>query len=240
MSHVSRRELCQIVMVVAALVRPAPVRAQVLNALSNPGFEAGMSSWSTDHATLRARDPVPRSGGAYLFGASDGSAGSYTFQTVGLPQLGLTDAQVDAGAAAVRYGGWQSGWHDQSDSGRIEVRCLGTDGAVLSTSDLGWFYSNNSWFERSGTTRLPTGTRAVTYGFYARRAQGTNTDAYLDDAFLGTCPADFDGNGAVMIQDLLAFLGAYAAGDARADVNLDGLLTVADFLAFLSAYAAGC
>jgi uncharacterized membrane protein len=63
-------------------------------------------------------------------------------------------------------------------------------------------------------------------------------------AYLGPpppyCPADLDGNGVVNLQDFLAYLQLYAAGDPRADFNGDGSITVNDFLAFLAAYAAGC
>lgn len=57
---------------------------------------------------------------------------------------------------------------------------------------------------------------------------------------IAPCPADFDGNGTVEVQDFLAFLNAYASGEARADVNADGDVNVQDFLAFLSLYAAAC
>jgi hypothetical protein len=57
----------------------------------------------------------------------------------------------------------------------------------------------------------------------------------------GGCPADMDGNGVLNVQDFLAFLQFYSAGDAmRADFNHDGVINVQDFLLFLSAYAAGC
>jgi hypothetical protein len=54
------------------------------------------------------------------------------------------------------------------------------------------------------------------------------------------CAADVDGDGALTVQDFLAFLALYAVGDTRADFNASGSIEVADFLAFLAAYAAGC
>jgi hypothetical protein len=55
-----------------------------------------------------------------------------------------------------------------------------------------------------------------------------------------TCRVDINGDGQVNVQDFLAFLQLYAAGDTRADFNQDGQINVQDFLAFLAAYAAGC
>jgi hypothetical protein len=54
------------------------------------------------------------------------------------------------------------------------------------------------------------------------------------------CAVDFSGDGSVNVQDFLAFLQAFSAGEARADFDASGSVNVQDFLAFLSAYAAGC
>lgn len=52
------------------------------------------------------------------------------------------------------------------------------------------------------------------------------------------CPADRDGDGAATVQDLLAYLGSFRAGDA--DMDGDGETTVTDLLAFLGAFRQGC
>ena len=54
------------------------------------------------------------------------------------------------------------------------------------------------------------------------------------------CPADFNGDEAVNTQDVLAFLNAWAAGEAAADFNRDGTVNTQDVLAFLNAWASGC
>ncbi|MCC7387957.1 MAG: VCBS repeat-containing protein [Phycisphaerales bacterium] len=54
------------------------------------------------------------------------------------------------------------------------------------------------------------------------------------------CPADFNQDGAVNTIDVIAFLGAWSAGDPSADVNHDGLVNTQDVIAFLGAWAAGC
>ncbi len=55
-----------------------------------------------------------------------------------------------------------------------------------------------------------------------------------------TCPADFDGNGAVGVPDIFAFLSAWFGQDPRADFDGVPGITVPDIFAFLSAWFAGC
>lgn len=54
------------------------------------------------------------------------------------------------------------------------------------------------------------------------------------------CIADFNGDGSVNTQDVLAFLNAWTAGDPSADVNGDGSVNTQDVLAFLNLWNAGC
>jgi hypothetical protein len=64
---------------------------------------------------------------------------------------------------------------------------------------------------------------------------------YYDDVSLArACTVDFNGDGAVNIQDFLAFLQAFSVADPRADMDGNGQVNVQDFLAFLQAFAAGC
>lgn len=55
-----------------------------------------------------------------------------------------------------------------------------------------------------------------------------------------TCPADFNGSGAVSVQDIFDFLAAYFTPDTRADFNASGAISVQDIFDFLAAYFAGC
>jgi subtilisin family serine protease len=71
-------------------------------------------------------------------------------------------------------------------------------------------------------------------------AQGYALVLTGDIAEPGACAVDFNGDGLVNIQDFLAFLGAYAAGDMRCDFDANGSINVQDFLVFVAAYAAGC
>jgi 1,4-alpha-glucan branching enzyme len=54
------------------------------------------------------------------------------------------------------------------------------------------------------------------------------------------CDADFNADGLVNTQDVLAFLNAWSAGDDEADMNDDGLVNTQDVLLFLNRWAAGC
>jgi hypothetical protein len=54
------------------------------------------------------------------------------------------------------------------------------------------------------------------------------------------CIADFNGSGAVTVQDIFDFLAAYFSNNPAADVNDSGSVTVQDIFDFLAAYFAGC
>ncbi len=58
--------------------------------------------------------------------------------------------------------------------------------------------------------------------------------------FEQSCPADFNDDGVVNTQDVLAFLNAWSAGDPSADFNADGAVDTRDVLAFLNAWSVGC
>ncbi|HZW08747.1 MAG TPA: choice-of-anchor J domain-containing protein [Phycisphaerales bacterium] len=54
------------------------------------------------------------------------------------------------------------------------------------------------------------------------------------------CAPDYNSDGAVNTQDVLAFLNAWNSRDPRADFNGDGAINTQDVLAFLNAWTAGC
>lgn len=153
------------------------------NLLHNSGFESGIAEWTTDNGVIRNHDPAPHTGSYYLFGANNGSDTSYTYQIIGLIDAGFTPTELDSTPLEVHFGGYQSGWDTQHDSGKIEI--IVTDGTnELTRADSGWFYSNHTWILREGTIDLPTGARFITFGFHADKKDGSDTDAFLDDAFL--------------------------------------------------------
>lgn len=64
---------------------------------------------------------------------------------------------------------------------------------------------------------------------------------FVDDmSFKQGCPADFNGSGAVSVQDIFDFLSAYFQHLPSADFNGSGTVTVQDIFDFLSAYFTPC
>jgi hypothetical protein len=129
---------------------------------------------------------------------------------------------------------------------------------LVLTSPAGTVYRGNVF---SGGLSIPGGSAdainnveqviisAPTTGRWTAQVVGTavnvGTQGYAlvlsgDIAEPAACTADFNGDGAVNVQDFLAFLSAYAAGDARCDIDGSGSINVQDFLGYLSLYAAGC
>jgi hypothetical protein len=54
------------------------------------------------------------------------------------------------------------------------------------------------------------------------------------------CDADFNDDGSVNSQDVLAFLNAWVVQDPSADINDDGTVNTQDVIAFLNVWTAGC
>lgn len=63
--------------------------------------------------------------------------------------------------------------------------------------------------------------------------------AFVETCLSG-CAADFNGDGSVNTQDVIAFLNAWAAGDSSADIDGNGVVDTRDVVAFLNLWAAGC
>jgi hypothetical protein len=66
---------------------------------------------------------------------------------------------------------------------------------------------------------------------------------YHDDLALESadaCVADFNGDGSVNTQDVIAFLNAWNAGAGNADINGDGSVNTQDVILFLNLWNAGC
>ena len=65
----------------------------------------------------------------------------------------------------------------------------------------------------------------------------------LDDANMYVafkCPADFNGNGTIEVQDIFDFLYAWFAQDALTDFNTTGAIEVQDIFDFLTEWFTGC
>jgi hypothetical protein len=77
--------------------------------------------------------------------------------------------------------------------------------------------------------------------FGVRCIVGDGCSTFISTAVTYTvCPADFNCQSGVTVQDVFDFLTAWFAGDVRADINLAGGITVQDVFDFLGAWFAGC
>jgi hypothetical protein len=70
--------------------------------------------------------------------------------------------------------------------------------------------------------------------------QGNNTACGVSGNPTTCCPANYNGQGGLSVQDIFDFLGGYFANDPQADFNGQGGLSVQDIFDFLAAYFAGC
>jgi hypothetical protein len=158
--------------------------------LENPGFEnisnGHINSWITDGASVRHSDPRPYKGKNYLIGSINNKKLTHTYQVVDLLKNGYSAKDLDSGNMLIKYGGYQSGWKTQKDYGVIEVICQDANHKEISRDNTKGFYSNHKWVKRYSLIWIPKGTRYVKYIFIAHRLQGSNNDAYLDEAFLYT------------------------------------------------------
>jgi hypothetical protein len=102
------------------------------------------------------------------------------------------------------------------------------------TIDCGGGTSSGADFTLSGTIGQHDAGGSMTGGAF------TLTGGFWAGAVGEPCIADFNRDGAVNTLDVLAYLNAWAAGDAEADINGDGTVNTLDVLAFLNAWAAGC
>jgi len=117
-----------------------------------------------------------------------------------------------------------------------------------STGNLsGFAWGENVGWINFGGGALATPPQAARFDATAHRlrgyAWGENIGwINLDDAtvFVGTCPADYNGDGVLSVQDIFDFLAGWFAGSSQADFNGAGGLGVQDIFDFLAAWFAGC
>ena len=177
-------KLGAVVSIVSDFLLDDPYVSDQSNLLLNPGYEDGLNNWITDNAITWQSDPLPHNGAAYLMGAMNGNSTSYTYQDIniggGVPPLNL----IDSGAFSVVFGGWQSGWNSQRDSGKIKLTQYDNSGAILGDDETEWFYSNHTWLNREKEVNLMPGARLLKFAFYGMRKDGSDLDAYLDDSYV--------------------------------------------------------
>lgn len=124
----------------------------------------------------------------------------------------------------------------------VAIATVATNSAcAFSQPSISWFTVDggggpSSWgdFVLTGTIGQPDATRCTTLlggpvaiwsGFWA---------------IATCCPADFNGSGAISVQDIFDYLGAFFSNDPRADFNDSASISVQDIFDFLNAWFAGC
>ncbi len=179
---------------------------------------------------------------------------------------GLGDYDVDGGKTTVKspvydlstlndpwLGVWvwysnDKGADPNNDTFRIDFSSNGgstwTNAKTLGPADEftsgGWFYHE---FRIADTVTPNSSFRAR---FVAEdAASGSIVEGAVDELMIfdyncNDCIADFNNDGSVNTQDVLAFLNAWNAGDSSADINGDGDINTQDVLAFLNLWNAGC
>ena len=183
-------------------------------------------------------------------GRSDGNIGTYDVDngktTLKSPVMDLSGS-TDPIAGYWRWYSNDKGADPQNDTFRVDINNGGawvnveTVGPTGAEATGGWYYHEF----RIADFVAPNAT--VQVRFIAEDAlSGSIIEAAVDEFSVtdgvcdSGCVADFNGDGTVNTQDVLAFLNAWTAGDSSADINGDGTVNTQDVLAFLNLWTAGC
>lgn len=169
-----------ITLMASALALSTTVQA---NLIQNGSFEDGLVNWQTSgNAAVGTVNPSSYDGVNYLFGSNTPLFSAS--QDLDLLSLGFFATEIDTGDFKIDFGGWQSGFQTQQDSGQISIYLFDDLMNEIGSASLPSFFSNLTWVEQSGITSLLAGSRFVRYEFVGTRTDGLNNDAYLDAAYL--------------------------------------------------------
>ncbi|MDQ7014370.1 MAG: GC-type dockerin domain-anchored protein [Planctomycetota bacterium] len=147
-------------------------------------------------------------------------AGDFEFPAVGAFTTGTGSF---AGYGLVLEGLIGSGTFDLADFGAVESSLAGNIAVNGGQITLTGFQT----FANSGEIEGVTAT-----------IDGSATIVAIGE--VPPCPGDFNGDGTVNTQDVLAFLNAWTANDPSADCTDDGSINTQDVLCFLNAWTTGC
>ena len=165
------------------------VQLQNGNLLTDPGFENGLSGWTTDAAAVAGTAPGGPSaydGSSYFFAGPDTLTGDAQ-QQVNLLQLGYSATQLASGTLSVSFGGYTRSLAETTpDTGSITITFYdSTDSNVLGSMTVDASNTTQQWSLTSGTIALPENTQYIEFEFNATAHSGDTSDnAYLDDAFV--------------------------------------------------------
>jgi hypothetical protein len=182
-------------------------------------YEFGTGNWpNSGSPTLTQSGNVSNGSGSYCF----------------FPALYINDAGsiglVTAHSRSNEYASVQF-------TGQAPGDAAGTMGA-LTLAKIGNVASNGRWGDYFDIALDPDG---ETFWLTGEYSENSGWDTWISSFTIAApCAADYNGDGTLNTQDVLAFLNDWAAGDSQADWNNDGNVNTLDVLAFLNAYAAGC
>jgi hypothetical protein len=128
-----------------------------------------------------------------------------------------------------------------SDASGVHSGDMNGDGQtnVMDRTVLQSFISANDLIDGVMNGRVPTDGFSVEFFL-----QDLNYDGFVDCTDMadlggsGCCPADWNGEDGLTLQDLFDFLEAWFGG--QADFNTDGQTSIQDIFDFLTAYFLGC
>ncbi|WP_018352426.1 hypothetical protein [Longispora albida] len=129
-------------------------------------------------------DPGPPDRGVNFFGGGTSPKSRIT-QEVTLPD----QAEIDAGLASYRLGGWFGGYAGQEDSAQLTAEFLGASGQVLGSATAGPVSASDrggvtKLLERSVTAAIPAGARKARLSLLFTRKGGSSNDGYADSLTL--------------------------------------------------------
>lgn len=120
---------------------------------------------------------------------------------------------------------------------------------IVVGSDNAYIWDGSSWsvldsgvdHDVWAVTGLPDGDLMFGGQFETAGAVTSIGLARWNACYVGSCSADFDGNGSLNFFDVSGFLNAHAANDPSADIAAPfGVWNFFDVSAFIALYAAGC
>ncbi len=162
-----------------------------LNLLANPGFEAGLTGWTTNiGATVTTGNPAPYNGARAFSGGLSQAIGSAA-QQINLLARGFTAAEIDTAALEVVFGArlWlQASANDQLDAAGIRLVFRDASGNTIGDPvTISQTIAETRWNLLWDRLRLPAGTRSIDWSFTTTRL-GSANPVYLDDAMLAVVP----------------------------------------------------
>jgi hypothetical protein len=174
------------------------VGATTDNLLVNPGAESGsITGWTpygpTGYPTVDNgsfdKGINPHSG-SYDFvahsGAQDRLWQTISFTDSAVTSQGITTAMIDAGQVIYNFSFWEQGLNqgNPSDEAGIELFFWNDSGQVINPNpSVFWLDSHNGeWMQYTYSAALPATTRSVDYYILFQRNQGSDNDAFVDDA----------------------------------------------------------